>query len=168
MFTPDIIEHGVLRANTRHPYQQNDSPLYLLSDDAIANVALTPPLDPRIHFILNCGAKSCPPIKILPEDPEEGLKLAASAYVSSELQLNESTKIIYLPKLAYWYQKDFGADVLKTLQTLVSLLNDEHQAALLTKFSNTFNGINLMQCQELPGDCKIEYNDYVWDSNGSD
>ena len=97
MFTPDIIEHGVLRANTRHPYQQNDYSHYLKPGDPIADVALSAPLDPRIHFILNCGAKSCPPIKILPEDPEEGLKLAASAYISEELSINEITKTIHVP-----------------------------------------------------------------------
>ena len=166
MFTPDIIEHGILRANTRHPYQQNDFPNYLKSGDPIASVALTPPLDPRIHFILNCGAKSCPPIKILPENPEEGLQMAAASYISSELSINSMTKTIHVPKLAFWYEKDFGSDALKTLQKLISLLHDETRVEFLSSFSTLFPGVELMECDELPTGCEIKYNEYIWDSNG--
>ena len=38
------------------------------------------PVDPRIHFALVCGAKSCPPIKMYtPDNLEEGLNSAADA-----------------------------------------------------------------------------------------
>jgi hypothetical protein len=34
-------------------------------------------MDPRIHFALVCGARSCPPIKLYtPENLEEGLTAA--------------------------------------------------------------------------------------------
>ena len=39
------------------------------------------PMDPRIHFALVCGAKSCPPIKLYtPALLEEGLAAAAAAF----------------------------------------------------------------------------------------
>lgn len=38
-------------------------------------------VDKRIHFALNCGAKSCPPIKLFtPDTLEEGLQSAAAAF----------------------------------------------------------------------------------------
>lgn len=34
------------------------------------------PVDPRIHFALVCGAKSCPPIKLYtPDNLDEGLQV---------------------------------------------------------------------------------------------
>jgi hypothetical protein len=42
------------------------------------------PLDPRIHFALVCGARSCPPIRVYTEDAlEEGLAAAAAAFCES-------------------------------------------------------------------------------------
>jgi len=41
------------------------------------------PLDPRIHFALVCGAKSCPPIRVYtPASLEAGLEAAAQAFCS--------------------------------------------------------------------------------------
>lgn len=38
-------------------------------------------MDPRIHFALVCGAKSCPPIKVYtPTTLQEGLDSATSAF----------------------------------------------------------------------------------------
>lgn len=39
LFSPDVIEHGILRANKRHPYQQNDQIHYLSDGDVKALVA---------------------------------------------------------------------------------------------------------------------------------
>ena len=39
------------------------------------------PTDPRIHFALVCGAKSCPPIKVYtPDSLEDGLDSATMAF----------------------------------------------------------------------------------------
>ena len=53
------LENGILRANTRHPYAMN---VPFGKDDPRISMALSN-LDCRIHFGLNCGAKSCPPVK---------------------------------------------------------------------------------------------------------
>ena len=38
-------------------------------------------MDKRIHFALNCGAKSCPPIRVFTgEGLEDGLKIAAQSF----------------------------------------------------------------------------------------
>ena len=42
-------------------------------------------MDPRLHFALVCGAKSCPPIKMYtPDNLEEGLNSAADAVCEGE------------------------------------------------------------------------------------
>ena len=58
-FTLQDIENGVLRANKKgvgalSPQFSKVDPRRRLSLDQA---------EPRIHFALNCGAKSCPPIK---------------------------------------------------------------------------------------------------------
>lgn len=55
IFTLDDIEHGILRSNSNMNMQLGDSRMKFIMDK---------PLDPRIHFTLNCGAKSCPPILV--------------------------------------------------------------------------------------------------------
>ena len=118
LFSPDDIEHGVLRANTRHPYatppgQQTFWPRnagWVMEEETEGDKegekewrenegtegkerekgqerggreALSlPALDPRIHFVLNCGAASCPPIKVLGTDPEPGKCICISVYKS--------------------------------------------------------------------------------------
>ena len=51
---------------------------------------ILPEVDPRIHFALNCGAKSCPPIKTFSGDQVQAqLNLAANAYLENDDALNE-------------------------------------------------------------------------------
>jgi len=64
-------------------------------------------LDYRIHFALNCGAKSCPPIAYYSVDRiEKQLDLAARTYLSNECKKEAST--IWVPKIMSWYSGDFG------------------------------------------------------------
>ena len=81
-FSADDMEHGVLRNNAVAPgslasllgikfLQKNQFP----KGDARAQLSVSP-VDPRIHFALVCGAKSCPPIKLYtPENLDEGLQV---------------------------------------------------------------------------------------------
>jgi Protein of unknown function, DUF547 len=54
-------------------------------------------LDPRIHFALVCGAKSCPPIKLYtPETLEEGLQSAAEAFCTTEVTVDSAARTLHL------------------------------------------------------------------------
>ena len=94
------IEHGVLRGNraatlSRAPFA---------SDDPRAELIL--PLDARIHFALNCGALSCPPIREYNGARlNEQLELAAQSYLSGA-RLEGRT--VWLPRLLDYYRSDFG------------------------------------------------------------
>lgn len=68
------------------------------------------PVDPRIHFALNCGALSCPPIKVYtPERLEAGLSAAAQGFCSSEVDVDEGEmKLKNVSMIFKWYGGDFG------------------------------------------------------------
>ncbi|HEY0057668.1 MAG TPA: DUF547 domain-containing protein [Flavisolibacter sp.] len=66
-------------------------------------------LDYRIHFALNCGAKSCPPIAYYtPEGLDAQLELATKAYLASEVIVDKDRNIVELPALMSWFRADFG------------------------------------------------------------
>jgi Protein of unknown function, DUF547 len=97
--TLNKIEHGVLRGNRAvlfsAPFAANDP-----RQDLIL------PLEPRIHFALNCGAISCPPIRAYQaENLEAQLELATRSYLQS-VRLEHG--VVILPRLLQWYAKDFG------------------------------------------------------------
>lgn len=92
LFSPDDIEHGILRANMPHPYSNRSLPTFFESDDIRSELALkSENFDPRIHFILNCGASSCPPIKVLTvENVDTALLTAAAGYLESEVSVTRN------------------------------------------------------------------------------
>ena len=107
IFSFNHLEHGILRANTRHPYQLS-KPFGVT--DSRKRLALKN-LDCRIHFALNCGAKSCPPIKkFSAEAIDEELRLAAMAFCEADdnVAINEEKSQLTLSKILYWYSADFG------------------------------------------------------------
>ncbi|TAF66161.1 MAG: DUF547 domain-containing protein [Cytophagales bacterium] len=66
-------------------------------------------VDFRIHFALNCGAESCPPIAFYtPENIENQLDKATQNYLNQQCQYDKEKQIIYLPKLMQWFKADFG------------------------------------------------------------
>lgn len=58
-FSANDIEHGVLRGNRPHPL----SPMAPFTRDDPRLAHALPDLDPRIHFAIICGARSCPPVR---------------------------------------------------------------------------------------------------------
>merc|ERR1719163_1437312 len=90
----DDIEHGILRGSPR-----GDARAFGADErerDAAAKRALVVPkahVAPRIPFALNCGARSCPPIKLYTGDNlEQALALAAAAFCETEVAVDEPTK----------------------------------------------------------------------------
>ena len=85
VFSADDIEHGVLRGNASPPASFLNlvglkalaaavSPAFGPSDPRRAHSLARDEVDPRIHFALNCGAKSCPAIKVYSAEVlEDGL-----------------------------------------------------------------------------------------------
>jgi len=159
IFCPDDIEHGILRGNSRHPSQPEDALSFWAPGDPREVLALSS-LDPRIHFVLNCGASSCPPIKVLGADPAVALSSAASAYLEAEtmVQYVKGQMQVSLPKLLLWYRADFGNDVAEVCTRVCSLLSEQSQLCMLLKLAlkdSVGNDVSF----------ELKYGDYNWAVN---
>jgi hypothetical protein len=65
--------------------------------------------DYRIHFALNCGAKSCPPIAFYDDEKlEEQLNLAEKAFVKNDAVYDENRNTVEVSKIFSWFRGDFG------------------------------------------------------------
>lgn len=65
--------------------------------------------DPRVHFALNCGASSCPPIAEYGADAiDEQLDVATKAYLEAECEYDRASNTLSVPRLFLWFRGDFG------------------------------------------------------------
>lgn len=95
--------------------------------------------DYRIHFALNCGAASCPPIAFYkPEIINKQLDLATNNYLKQEVVFDTAANTVTLPKLMLWFKGDFGGK-----KGIYSLLQNQQ----------------LIPANSKP---KIKYKDYNW------
>jgi Protein of unknown function, DUF547 len=99
-FSLNDIEHGVLRGNRNALFSRPP----FAPDDPRTKFEL--PLDARVHFALNCGAISCPPIRHYTADAlETQLMLATQSYLGSA---RVEGNAVWLPRLLSYYPQDFG------------------------------------------------------------
>ena len=62
--------------------------------------------DPRIHFALNRGARSCPQLAVYSStNLEKALNMATASYCNAEIDIRAE---ICLSKVFLWYKNDFG------------------------------------------------------------
>jgi len=105
-FSLDEIEHGILRHSKIKWSLGHFNKLFPSKKEKDLRVAR---VDYRIHFALNCGAKSCPPIAFYnPDNLDQQLDVATRAYLSGEAEYDSSKNVLYLPKLMSWFRADFG------------------------------------------------------------
>ena len=115
----DDIEHGALRGNRPGAASVGAilgkpklSPGPFASDDPRRAFTIEP-MDPRVHFALVCGAKSCPPIRTYTgEGLESQLDAAAEAFVTGDVEIvDDSNSTVRCSKIiGEWYAEDFGTD----------------------------------------------------------
>ncbi len=119
LFSLDDIEHGILRRSKIKwslGYFSKLFPNKTEKDLRVENV------DYRIHFALNCGAKSCPPIAYYnPENLHPQMELATKAYLTSEAEYDAAAKTVRLPALMSWFRRDFGGK--KKMKLLLQKIN---------------------------------------------
>lgn len=112
----DDIEHGILRRSRIWwglGFLQDPLP------SAFEKAFRLQAPDCRIHFALNCGAASCPPIAMYrPETIHTQLDLATRAYLSTEAHYDSWQNTVYLPRLFLWFWGDFKGrkGILKLLE----------------------------------------------------
>ena len=148
-FTPDDIEHGILRKNRPHPafrlrpFSPFDSRLPFMVET----------FDPRIHFALVCASSSCPPIEFYdPELIDNQLDIATRSFINrGGLETDRTNNTVYLSEIFKWYKRDFG----KTGEELLSYL---------AKYADAETGEFLMSSRKK---LKIEYLPYNWNLNST-
>eukprot|EP01017_Pseudomicrothorax_dubius_P011167 TRINITY_DN14127_c0_g2_i3.p1 TRINITY_DN14127_c0_g2~~TRINITY_DN14127_c0_g2_i3.p1 ORF type:complete len:186 (-),score=20.79 TRINITY_DN14127_c0_g2_i3:60-617(-) len=127
-FSLNDIEHGVLRCNAKsliNPFSKE----WFKVDDPRRRYVLER-LEPRIHFALNCGAVSCPPISVYEASKlDKQLSLAARNFISQEVELKFLGKKIqvHANSILKWYGRDFGSDNNTMLQYLLPYFPKEVQ-----------------------------------------
>ncbi|XP_077584319.1 uncharacterized protein LOC144204292 [Stigmatopora nigra] len=152
VFTLQDIENGVLRANRkgvaqlRRPFSKTDPRLQLALKD----------VEPLIHFALNCGAKSCPPIKTYtPQKIDQQLRTAAEAFLEDDdaCVVDSGKKEVRLSQIFKWYKADFGGTDENLLQWVLTHMSDSPKKISL-------KGVLA------DGKAKVSYLPYDWSSNG--
>ncbi len=102
----DLIEHGLLR---RSKVKWSEGYLDKLFTSEFEKKFRVHKLDYRIHFALNCGAKSCPPIAFYePEQIDKQLNTAVKVYLKGEVTYDKDRNIVEVPALMGWFRHDFG------------------------------------------------------------
>jgi hypothetical protein len=146
-FSPDDIEHGILRGNSRPWFR----PLRQFGAADQRKDWILSPVDPRIHFALVCGSRSCAPIDFYDTAMiYKQLDSAARSFVNSSevLVLPEEGKLI-ISDIFRWYEKDFGGKR-GIMDFLYDYLVDEHARSFV---------------RDTAGDLHIEYLHYDWNLN---
>jgi hypothetical protein len=141
----DDIEHGILRANRGHPFLPGAH--YTSKDPRLAWVL---PLDPRVHFALNCASQSCPPFQVYrAEDLDEQLEMAACNFVNEQVLLKPGTQILVVSSIFRWFKDDFGGQA-GIISFLIDHLPFDGRRAWLSKNKDVI---------------KLRYEPYDWNLN---
>lgn len=136
-FSLDNIEHDILR-KYRWKFSMGYLPRFF-PGKLIKQLAVNK-IDYRIHFALNCGAKSCPPIAFYSYDKiNQQLELAGRNFLKAETTLDEEKKVITTSKILSWFKGDFGGK-----KGIRKILGKE--------FEKDLSGYS------------IKFNDYNWDA----
>ena len=152
-FSLNDIENGLLRGNrksavpfTGRPFPQDADPRRKIMLDC----------DARIHFALNCGAVSCPPIGVYTEESiDDELALATEGFLDQSVAMDAASKTLTLSMLFSWYRQDFGTTDSEVFAWIQRNASPELREKLRT-FAATVGDLSGL---------KITYATYNWDLN---
>ena len=147
-FSLNDIEHGILRGNRRQPYRLRKP---FRHGDARTGFSFQP-MDPRIHFALVCGARSCPPIGFYEADQIDfQLELAAVSFINSpQVKILPEESLAFISMIFKWYRADFGGTQEGLLDTLLRFLDDGEKKDFLRRNRDRV---------------RIKYQPYDWNLN---
>ncbi len=132
----DLIEHGFLRKSS---VKLSMGKLSKIFPPNIEKKYRVDKIDYRIHFALNCGAKSCPAVFAYDsKNINEQLDKATKSYMIANASYDKTKNILFVPSLMSWFRGDFGnkKGILKICNDLKIIAKD--------------------------ADPKLEYNTYDW------
>jgi len=114
-FTLSELENGVLRGNRKAPSHLGVH-FSSVGDPRLGMALRADQVDPRVHFALNCGAKSCPPVNDYTEEAlDEEMSLATRFFANDgdnlKIDISAGSTTVMLSKIVSWYAEDFVASV---------------------------------------------------------
>jgi len=145
-----IKELGFLNTG---PWKQNVVRLKdeTVSLDHIEHDILRPRFkDPRVHFAINCAAKSCPPLRSEPflgEKLDRQLDDATRSFINDPRSYRLEGQQLYVSRIFKWFSEDFNEDA---LGFFLKYADGELKKKLVAQ-SEKIN---------------VEYLDYDWSLNG--
>lgn len=102
----DVIEHDFLR---RSSIKLSLGKLHKLFPSKLERKFRVDEVDYRIHFALNCGAKSCPPVGVYDAtNIDKQLNASANAYLKDKSTYNKKENKLTVTPLMSWFRGDFG------------------------------------------------------------
>lgn len=102
----DKIEHGIIRSST---VKLSKGYLPRIFKGKIERMYGLEERDGRIHFVLNCGAKDCPPVYIFkPSKLNQQFDVVASKFLEKVTEVDEANGLIKTTPLFNWFTGDFG------------------------------------------------------------
>jgi len=159
------IENGILRANrpSAVPFAKPQFNFSQTSEKTEFTRSLVlQDVDPRIHFALNCGAKSCPPIRFYdPTKLDQQLDKATRGFMKANTKViqskNDNTIVITLSKLLDYYKGDFGQNNIDILKWICQYAKEEQKEKIQNNILSTF--------QKSDSNFEFKYSEYDWSSN---
>ncbi len=105
-FTFAEIEHGVLRRSQKEYFLGYISHFF---PPKYQRVLRPEERDYRVHFALNCGAKSCPPVPILRlNNLDQQMDKLTTDYLKAMTEYTPSINKVVTTPLFSWFRGDFG------------------------------------------------------------
>ena len=116
VYSLNDVEHGILRGNQK-PFTAFRR-AFSNGDQRLSNAVVV--WDPRIHFALVRGTRSCPALRVYhPENLEEALNAATREFCQRHVDVlppapappgghGDGSTQVTLPALFEWYREDFG------------------------------------------------------------
>ena len=167
IYSLNELENGLLRGNKKSAVPLTSLPFKDPNDPRTENVL---PCDGRIHFALNCGAVSCPPVGVYSEEEqnlERQLKLATEGFLDQSTSFNVDTRTVNLSMLFSWYKSDFGGSDEDVLNWIRKNGSGELKVKF-EKFEDSIRNSNDYIKEPRFGEnlkIKIAFDPYIWDLN---
>lgn len=155
-FSFQDLENGILRSNRKAPFALT---LPFGAKDDRLRLAM-PTVDCRIHFALNCGANSCPPVNsFTAEGMEEELRIVAQAFCEDDAQVKvkERDMTLQLPTIFKWYREDFCSSNADLPKAVLKYLRGQKKQTL-----------ERMLLKGPASSVKVQFLPYDWSTNASD
>jgi hypothetical protein len=119
-------------------------------DDIEHNILRPRFKDPRVHFAINCAAKSCPPLRSEPYrggELDQQLDEMTRAFVNNLESNRLEDHTLYVSSIFKWFAEDFNKDIV----------------GFFLKYAK---GDLKEQLEARRGKIKVKYLDYDWSLNG--